>query len=62
MKGARRREAAGAGTASDMNQQLTDLEQAGARRRRARRTACAVAAIAVAIFLFSILQMLWISK
>jgi hypothetical protein len=44
-----------------MNQQLTETEQA-ARLKRARRTAYAVAAIAVAVFLFSILQMLWISK
>ena len=45
-----------------MNQQLTEVEQAGARRKRARRTACLVGAIAVAVFVFSILQMLWISR
>ncbi|MGO4700823.1 hypothetical protein [Dyella sp. 2RAB6] len=45
-----------------MNQQQTDIEQAGARRKRARRTALVVATIAVAVFVFSILQMLWISK
>jgi hypothetical protein len=45
-----------------MNQQQTAIEQAGARRKRARRTAYAVASVALAIFLFSILQMLWISR
>ena len=45
-----------------MKQQLTETEQAAARRKRARRTAYVMAAIAAAIFLFSILQMLWISK